>query len=251
MKRILELKNVEKFYGNKNNIVKALNNVSLNVNSGDFIAVMGPSGGGKSTLLNCMSTIDTVTTGEILLSGIEITKMKQSKTDKIRKQEIGFIFQDFSLINTLNGYDNIALAQTLSGDKVNKEEIYQVADLLGIKAHLNKFEDELSGGQKQRVAAARALIKSPKILFADEPTGALDTKSSRDLLEVFKEINTKLATTIIIVTDDLKIASYANELIFLKDGEIYNKIIRLENETQDGFQRRINEVFIQICEEQK
>lgn len=251
MKKILELKNIEKFYGNKNNIVKALNNVSLNVNSGDFIAVMGPSGGGKSTLLNCMSTIDTVTTGEILLSGIEITKIKQSKIDKIRKQEIGFIFQDFSLINTLNGYDNIALAQTLSGNKVDKEEIYQLADLLGIKVHLNKFEDELSGGQKQRVAAARALIKNPKILFADEPTGALDTKASRELLELFEEINTKLETTIIMVTHDLQSASYANEVIFLKDGEIYNKIIRLENETQDGFQRRINEVFIQICEEKK
>lgn len=250
MEQILEIKNIEKYYGTKTNIVKALNNVSLKVNSGDFIAIMGPSGGGKSTLLNCMSTIDTISAGEIEFSGESIVKMKQKQIDKIRKQDIGFIFQDFSLINTLNGYDNIALAQTLADQKVNKEQINEIAKLLGILEHLEKYEDELSGGQKQRVAAARALIKAPKILFADEPTGALDTKSSRDLLEKFRKINEELKTSIIMVTHDLQSASYAKEVVFLKDGEIYNKIHRFDTESQEQFQRRINEIFVLICEEQ-
>ncbi len=250
MNKILELKNIEKYYGTKNNVVKILDDVSLKINEGDFIAVMGPSGGGKSTLLNCMSTIDTVTAGEIKLAGKSIVNMSQKEIDKIRKQDIGFIFQDFSLINTLNGYDNIALAQTLANQKVDKEKIVEIARLLGISQHLFKYEDELSGGQKQRIAAARALIKSPKVLFADEPTGALDTKASRSLLEKFATINQELQTTIIMVTHDLVSASYAKEVIFLKDGVIYNKIHQLENETQEEFQRRINEVFILICEEQ-
>ncbi len=250
MNKILEIKNIEKYYGTKANIVKALDNVSLTINKGDFIAIMGPSGGGKSTLLNCMSTIDTITTGEIEFSGKSITNMKQKEIDKIRKQDIGFIFQDFSLINTLNGYNNIALSQTLSGQKVNDEKIKEIAKLLGIEEHLEKYEDELSGGQKQRVAAARALIKSPDILFADEPTGALDTKSSKNLLEKFRKVNEELITTIIMVTHDLQSASYAKEVVFLKDGVIYNKINRFNEETQEQFQRRINEIFVLICEEQ-
>ncbi len=250
METILEIKNIEKYYGTKTNVTKVLNNVSLKVNKGDFVVIMGPSGGGKSTLLNCMSTIDRATSGEILFSEKSLVKMSNSEADKIRKKEIGFIFQDFSLINTLNGYDNIALAQTLAGDKVNREEILKVARLLGINEHLTKYEDELSGGQKQRVAAARALIKNPKILFADEPTGSLDTKSSRNLLEKFVTVNEELMTTIIMVTHDLVSASYAKEVIFLKDGEIYNKIHRLENETKEEFQKRINDVFVLICEEE-
>lgn len=250
MNKILEIKNIEKYYGTKANIVKALDNVSLTINKGDFIAIMGPSGGGKSTLLNCMSTIDTITTGEVEFSGKSITNMKQKEIDKIRKQDIGFIFQDFNLINTLNSYNNIALSQTLSGQKVNDEKIKEIANLLGIEEHLEKYEDELSGGQKQRVAAARALIKSPDILFADEPTGALDTKASKNLLEKFRKVNEELTTTIIMVTHDLQSASYAKEVVFLKDGVIYNKINRFNEETQEQFQRRINEIFVLICEEQ-
>lgn len=248
MNNILELKNIEKYYGTKDNVFQVLNNVSLKVNEGDFMAIMGPSGGGKSTLLNCMSTIDKISAGEIELSGKSIANIKQKDIDKIRKQDIGFIFQDFSLINTLNGYDNIALSQILSGQKINEDKILNIANMLGISNHLNKYEDELSGGQKQRIAAARALIKEPKILFADEPTGSLDTKASKDLLNKFKEVNKQLKTTIIMVTHDLQSASYANEVIFLKDGEIYNKISKLQDETQEQFQRRINEIFVLICE---
>lgn len=250
MKKILEIKNVEKYYGTKTNVTKVLDNISLTINEGDFIAIMGPSGGGKSTLLNCMSTIDKVTTGDILFSDKLMTKMKQKEIDKVRKNDIGFIFQDFSLINTLNGYDNIALAQVLAGQKVSEDKIAEMAKLLGVEKELLKFADELSGGQKQRIAAARALIKNPKILFADEPTGALDTKSSRNLLEKFKLINEELNTAIIMVTHDLQSASYANEIVFLKDGKICNKISRYDNETQEEFSRRINDVFVLICEEQ-
>lgn len=250
MKKILEIKNVEKYYGTKTNVTKVLDNISLTINEGDFIAIMGPSGGGKSTLLNCMSTIDKVTTGDILFSDKLMTKMKQKEIDKVRKNDIGFIFQDFSLINTLNGYDNIALAQVLAGQKVSEDKIAEMAKLLGVEKELLKFADELSGGQKQRIAAARALIKNPKILFADEPTGALDTKSSRNLLEKFKLINEDLNTAIIMVTHDLQSASYANEIVFLKDGKICNKISRYDNETQEEFSRRINDVFALICEEQ-
>ncbi len=250
MQKILTVENIEKYYGTNTQVTKVLNNVSLTINEGDFVAIMGPSGGGKSTLLNCMSTIDKVSSGDIYLGEQQLSTMKTKEIDKIRKTDIGFIFQDFSLINTLNAYDNIALAQTLANQKVKREEIVKVANLLGIGDHLNKYDDELSGGQKQRVAAARALIKNPKILFADEPTGALDTKSSRTLLEKFVKINQELMTTIVMVTHDLQSASYANEVIFLKDGEIYNKIHRLEAESKEEFQKRINDIFILICEEQ-
>ncbi len=250
MQKILTVENIEKYYGTNSQVTKVLNNVSLTINEGDFVAIMGPSGGGKSTLLNCMSTIDKVSSGDIYLGEQQLSTMKTKEIDKIRKTDIGFIFQDFSLINTLNAYDNIALAQTLANQKVKREEIVKVANLLGIGDHLNKYDDELSGGQKQRVAAARALIKNPKILFADEPTGALDTKSSRTLLEKFVKINQELMTTIVMVTHDLQSASYANEVIFLKDGEIYNKIHRLEAESKEEFQKRINDIFILICEEQ-
>lgn len=249
MKKILEVKNVEKYYGTKENVVKALDDVSLSINEGDFVAIMGPSGGGKSTLLNCMSTIDNVTSGDVLINDKSIVKMKKKEVDNIRKKDIGFIFQDFSLINTLNAYDNIALSQILAGQKVDDSKIKEIASLLGVSEQMIKYSNELSGGQKQRVAAARALIKEPKILFADEPTGALDTKSSNDLLKKFVSVNEELDTAIVMVTHDLVSASYANEVIFLKDGQIYNKIQKLENETQKDFQKRINEIFVLICEE--
>ncbi|WOO87864.1 ABC transporter ATP-binding protein [Mollicutes bacterium LVI A0039] len=249
MNTILEVKNIEKYFGTSSNVVKALDDVSLLVNEGDFIAIMGPSGGGKSTLLNCMSTIDNASSGEVKLAGQSLVNMKQKHIDKIRKQDIGFIFQDFSLISTLNGYDNIALAQTLAGQQVDSAKINEIAQVLSIGDDLLKYEDELSGGQKQRVAAARALIKNPKILFADEPTGSLDTKTSRDLLDNFCQINEQLGTTIVMVTHDLQSASFAREVVFLKDGKIYNKIIRLEHETQEQFRMRINDVYVLICEE--
>ncbi len=249
MKKIIEIKNVEKYYGTKTNVVKALDNVSFSVNEGDFVAIMGPSGGGKSTLLNCMSTIDKVSSGDVLINDKSIVDMKKKEIDDVRKKDIGFIFQDFSLINTLNAYDNIALASTLAGQGVDDKKIKDIAAILGIEDQLEKYSDELSGGQKQRVASARALIKEPKVLFADEPTGALDSKSSRDLLERFVTVNKELNTSIVMVTHDLISASYANEVVFLKDGKIYNKIQRLEGESKQDFQKRINELFVLICEE--
>lgn len=248
MNIILEAKQLEKYYGNKKNVTKVLDNIDLKIEAGNFIAIMGPSGSGKSTLLNCLSTIDKATAGKILIDNKEITKLKDKAVDKIRKQDIGFIFQDFSLISTLNGYDNIALAQSLAGLKQDQNAIIEMANLLGIESHLEKYADELSGGQQQRIAAARALIKKPKILFADEPTGALDTKSSSILLKKFKQVNEQLETTIVMVTHDLISASYAREVIFIKDGKIFNKISQFENETKEAFAIRINEVNLLLSE---
>lgn len=249
MNIILKTKQLEKYYGNKDNVTKVLDNIDLNVEAGNFIAIMGPSGSGKSTLLNCMSTIDKATSGQIFIGGQNITQIKDNEIDNIRKKDIGFIFQDFSLISTLTCYDNIALAQTLAGFKPDNQAIIQVATLLGIEEHLNKYADEISGGQQQRVAAARALIKKPKILFADEPTGALDTKSSSVLLKKFKQVNEQLGTTIIMVTHDLTSASYAQEVVFIKDGVIFNKISQFENETKEAFASRINDINLLLSED--
>lgn len=248
MNIILETKQLEKYYGSKQNVTKVLDNIDLKIEAGNFIAIMGPSGSGKTTLLNCLSTIDKATAGQILIDGNDITKVKDKVVDNIRKQDIGFIFQDFSLISTLNGYDNIALGQTLAGLKQDGQAIDEMAKLFGIEDHLAKYADELSGGQQQRIAAARALIKKPKILFADEPTGSLDTKSSSVLLKKFKQVNDELNTTIVMVTHDLISASYASEVIFIKDGKIFNKISQFANETKEEFAVRINDVNLLLSE---
>ena len=204
MKNILKVEKIEKYYGNKDNITKAIDNISFRVDKGEFVGIMGPSGSGKTTLLNCISTIDTVTTGNIIINDKDITKMKSKQLEKFRKDELGFIFQDFNLLDTLTAYENIALALTIQGDKPNKidSKIKNVAEKLGILEVLNKYPYQMSGGQKQRVASARVIVTNPSLILADEPTGALDSKSSRILLDSFEKLNKDLEATILMVTHD-------------------------------------------------
>ncbi|MEW8996079.1 ABC transporter ATP-binding protein [Clostridium sp.] len=222
MKEILKLNDVDKEYGIKGLRNKVLNKVSLTVNEGDFISIMGPSGAGKSTLLNLISTLDKPTKGEIILDGVDITKVKNKELSKLRRDNIGFIFQDYNLLDNMNLMDNIALPLAL-GKKKSKDiedRVIKIADLFGLKDHLKKYPYELSGGQKQRGAATRALITNPKVIFADEPTGALDSKSSSDLLECLNRVNKEEKATIIMVTHDALSASYSDRVYILSDGEI-------------------------------
>lgn len=207
---------------------------------------MGPSGSGKTTLLNCISTIDTVTTGNIVINGKDITKLKSKQLEKFRRDELGFIFQDFNLLDTLTAYENIALALTIQGRKANEvdELINKVADNLGIKEILNKFPYQISGGQKQRVASARAIVTNPALILADEPTGALDSKSARMLLESFENLNKDLEATILMVTHDAFTASYAHRILFIKDGKIFNELIRGTDSRKEFFDRIIEVITL-------
>jgi len=228
MKHVLEVKQIEKYYGNKSNLTKAIDNISFNVDEGEFVGIMGASGSGKTTLLNCISTIDRVTAGHILINDEDITKLKGSNLNRFRREELGFIFQDFNLLDTLTAYENIALALTIQ--KVKPADIdrrvKEIAKKLGIIEILNKYPYQVSGGQKQRIASARAIITNPKIVLADEPTGALDSKSSRQLLESFETLNKKMGATILMVTHDAFTASYAERILFIKDGKIFNELFR-------------------------
>ena len=202
---------------------------------------MGASGSGKTTLLNCISTIDKVTSGHILVNGNDITKLKGGNLNKFRREELGFIFQDFNLLDTLTAYENIALALTIQ--KVNASEtdrrIEEIAAKLEISNILNQYPYQMSGGQKQRVAAARAIITNPKLVLADEPTGALDSKAAKQLLSTFELLNKELEATIIMVTHDAFTASYANRIIFIKDGKIFNEIIKGTNSRKEFFEKII------------
>lgn len=243
MEKVLEVKNIEKYYGNKSNLTKAIDNISFMVEKGEFVGIMGASGSGKSTLLNVISTIDRVTAGHIIVNGEDITKLKGNKLNKFRREELGFIFQDFNLLDTLTAYENIALALTIQ--RVNATEINKrvndIAKKLGIEDILKKYPYQISGGQKQRVSAARAIITNPKLVLADEPTGALDSKSARQLLESFEYLNKQLNTTLLVVTHDAFTASYANRILFIKDGKIFNEIIK-GNDTRKQFFEKIIEV---------
>ena len=241
MKNILEVKNIEKYYGSKSNLTKAVDNISFNVSEKEFVGIMGASGSGKTTLLNCISTIDKVTTGHIIIDGDDITKLKGNSLNKFRREELGFIFQDFNLLDTLTAYENIALALTIQ--KVNAKEIdervRQIASKLEITSVLNKYPYQLSGGQKQRVVSARAIITNPKIVLADEPTGALDSKSAKQLLETFEALNDKLGATILMVTHDAFTASYADRIIFIKDGKIFNELVKGSSTRREFFEKII------------
>lgn len=243
MQEVLEVKNIEKYYGNKGNLTKAIDNISFNIAKGEFVGIMGASGSGKSTLLNCISTIDRVTSGNIKVNGEEITKLKGNKLNKFRREELGFIFQDFNLLDTLSCYENIALALTIQ--KVPAKEIQKrvddVAEKLGITEILKKYPYQVSGGQKQRVASARAIITNPKLILADEPTGALDSKAARMLLENFEYLNKVMNATILMVTHDAFTASYANRILFIKDGKIFNELVK-GNDTRKQFFEKIIEV---------
>ncbi|MBS6184708.1 MAG: ABC transporter ATP-binding protein [Clostridium celatum] len=246
MKNILKVEKIEKYYGNKDNITKAIDNISFRVDKGEFVGVMGPSGSGKTTLLNCISTIDTVTTGNIIINDKDITKMKSKQLENFRKDELGFIFQDFNLLDTLTAYENIALALTIQGVKPREidTKIKNIAKSLGILEVLNKYPYQMSGGQKQRVASARAIVTNPSLILADEPTGALDSKSSRLLLDSFEKLNKDLEATILMVTHDAFTASYAHRILFIKDGKVFNELVRGNDSRREFFNRIIEVVTL-------
>lgn len=238
---ILRIENVEKYYGNKSSMTKAIDDLSCNVDQGEFVAIMGASGSGKTTLLNCISTIDRVTSGHIYVKGVDITTLKSKQLSHFRREELGFIFQDFNLIDTLTAYENIALALSIQRkEKDMKDRIRSLARDLDIEDVLNNYPHEMSGGQKQRVAAARALITSPSLILADEPTGALDSTSSRFLLEKMLMLNKDYKATILMVTHDAFSASYANRVIFIKDGKIFHEIYKGEDDRKAFFNKIID-----------
>ena len=246
MENILEISKVEKYYGNRSSLTKAIDNISFSVSKGEFLAIMGASGSGKTTLLNVISTIDKVSSGHIFVDGIDVTKLKGNDLNKFRREDLGFIFQDFNLLDTLTAYENISLALSIQ-NKVAKEiekRVNEVGAKLGIKDVLQKYPYQMSGGQKQRVASARAIITDPQIVLADEPTGALDSKSSRMLLESFDYLNEKLNTTILMVTHDSFCASYASRVIFIKDGKVFNEIIKGNSSRKDFFDKIIDVVTL-------
>lgn len=246
MSKILEVENIEKYYGNKGNLTKAVDNISFQVEAGEFVGIMGASGSGKTTLLNCISTIDRVTAGNIFINGKDITKLKGNELNRFRREELGFIFQDFNLLDTLTIYENISLA--LSIQRVSPHEIEKrviaIAEQLGIQEILPKYPYQVSGGQKQRAASARAIITDPKMILADEPTGALDSKSARMLLESFGILNDTLGATILMVTHDAFTASYAERILFIKDGRIFNELIRGKDSRKEFFNKIIDVVTL-------
>ena len=228
MEKILELINVEKYYGSKGNITKALDKVSFEVEKGELISIMGASGSGKTTLLNCISTIDRVTSGRIIIGGEDITSLRGSRLNAFRREKLGFIFQDFNLLDTLTLEENIGLALTINhaDSQTVRKMVSDVAGKLGIEDSLGKFPYQVSGGQKQRAACARAMVAGQSLILADEPTGALDSKSSKNLLEIMTRMNRDMNATILMVTHDAYSASYASRVLFLKDGRLFNELIR-------------------------
>ena len=246
MENILNVQNVEKYYGNKENVTKALDNISFKVEKGEFVGIMGPSGSGKTTLLNCISTIDKVTTGVIIIDEDDITRLKSKKLEKFRRDKLGFIFQDFNLLDTLTAYENIALALTIGGKKGTEVDklVLTSAKSLDILDVLNKYPYQMSGGQKQRVAAVRAIVNNPKLILADEPTGALDSKSAKLLLNSIENLNEELEATILMVTHDAFTASYAHRILFIKDGKIFNELIRGEDSRKEFFNKIIDIVTL-------
>lgn len=246
MENILTIENISKYYGNKSNLTKAISNISMNVDKGEFIAIMVASGSGKTTLLNVISTIDKVTSGHIYIEGQDITKLKGNDLNRFRREELGFIFQDFNLLDTLTAYENIALALQIQNFKAKaiEQQIKVVARKLDIEDILNKYPYEMSGGQKQRVASARAIVTNPKLVLADEPTGALDSKSSKMLLERLQRLNQDYQTTILMVTHDAFSASYASKVIFIKDGKVFNQFNRGEATRKQFFDKIIDVVSL-------
>lgn len=238
---LLKVQNVQKYYGGKGNVTRAVNNISFDVECGEYVGIMGASGSGKTTLLNCISTIDSVTSGNIYIENENITNMKSKSLSKFRREKLGFIFQDFNLLDTLTAYENIAL--TLSIMKVPAKdidkEVKDVAERLSVKEILNKYPYQMSGGQKQRVASARAIVGKPAIILADEPTGSLDSKSARMLLESFEKLNAELESTILMVTHDAFTASYCKRIIFIKDGKIFTQLVRGGDSRKNFFDKII------------
>ncbi len=236
---VLEVTHVEKVYGGRSNVTRALADVSFTVEKGEFVGIMGASGSGKSTLLNCVSTIDTVTSGAVSVRGADVTRMKSADLTRFRREQLGFIFQDSNLLDTLTARENIALPLTIArvpaGEVLARVE--QTARRLNIDAMLDKYPYQMSGGQQQRVAAARALVTDPAIIMADEPTGALDSKNARLLLESLESMNQQLQATVLMVTHDSFAASYTNRVLFIRDGRIFTELRRGDAPRREFFDR--------------
>lgn len=241
---MLQVENIEKYYGNGKNVTKALDRVSFCVQDGEFIAIMGASGSGKTTLLNCISTIDTVSSGRICLDGIDIAALPSSELARFRRERLGFVFQDFNLPDTLTIEENIGLALSLThtAPESVQRRVQAIAGKLGIADILNQFPYQISGGQKQRTACARAMVAGQSLLLADEPTGALDSKASKNLLEIMVQMNQSMSATILMVTHDAYSASYASRILFLKDGRLFNELIR-GNRSRSVFYHEILDVL--------
>lgn len=246
MKPILEVVNIEKYYGGKTSVTKALDDISFTVHEGEFIGVMGPSGSGKTTLLNMIATIDEVSAGHIYLDSQDLTEIHPKRMAQFRRENLGFVFQDFNLLDTLTIGENIALALTINQYKDTEidERVQQMAKRLGISELVDKYPYEISGGQKQRTACARALVTSPKLILADEPTGALDSKSSQILLETLSDLNRQLNATILMVTHDPYAASYCSRMLFIKDGKLFTEMIRGEQSRKVFFSRILDTIAL-------
>ncbi|MGE7110570.1 ABC transporter ATP-binding protein [Lysinibacillus sp. NPDC047702] len=228
MTPLLKVQNVEKTYGKGANTFTALSNISFEVEKGEFVGVMGPSGAGKSTLLNVLATIDTPTTGEIIIGDTDLVRMKDAELADFRRDNLGFIFQDYNLLDSLTVRENIVLPLAIAKmpTKAINARVDRIASLFGISDLLDKYPYQISGGQKQRTASSRALVTEPKLIFADEPTGALDSKSATDLLESLSNLNQSQASTIMMVTHDAFAASFCQRILFIQDGQLSKEIQR-------------------------
>ena len=237
---ILETKNLKKIYSSRfsNVQVQALENVNFSVEKGEFVAIMGESGSGKTTLLNLLATLDKPTSGKVILNGKDITHLSSKEVSSFRRNHLGFVFQDFNLLDTFSNRDNILLPLVLNGTSVSEMEqrLNPIATSLGIISLLNKFPYEISGGQKQRVALARALITHPELILADEPTGALDSKSTKDLLDLLTQIHEN-GQTILMVTHSTLAASYASRVLFIRDGVVFHQIYKGKKTKEEMYQQ--------------
>lgn len=243
---ILSVEQIQKYYGNRGNLTKALDRLSFSVEPKEFLGIMGASGSGKTTLLNCISTIDTVTSGNIYIEGTDITALRGARLSDFRSRKLGFIFQDYNLLDTLTAYENIALALSIS--KARPGEIHgrvlSVANALDISDILQKYPFQMSGGQQQRVAAARAIVTHPALVLADEPTGSLDSNSSRMLLTLLCRLNETLGATILMVTHDAFSASYCRRILFIKDGKLFHELNRGTDSRQEFFSKILEVVSV-------
>lgn len=246
MESLLQIRKVDKYYGSRENITKALSHISFDVEEGEFLGIMGASGSGKTTLLNAIATIHHVTAGHIYLDGTDITELNPDNLAEFRKKNLGFVFQDFNLLDNFTLEENIGLALALAGEKKEKiaEKVKKMASDLGIEGVLKKFPSEVSGGERQRCACARAMMNQPRLLLADEPTGALDSHSAQTLLEAFTKLNIEKKATILMVTHDVFSASYCSRVLFLRDGQIFTEIRKADKKRKDFFQEILDVVTL-------
>ncbi|WP_276863544.1 ABC transporter ATP-binding protein [Anaerococcus tetradius] len=245
---ILELKNIKRIYKTKNITTEALKDINLEVNQGEFISIMGESGAGKTTLLNIIASLDRPTSGNIYINGEDLTKLKDNELASFRRKKLGFVFQDFNLLDQFSNKDNIYLPLVLSDEKEDLmiKRLDDLKERLGIEKILDKYPYQISGGQKQRIAIARALITKPELLLADEPTGALDSSSSNMILDLFTRVN-DLGQTVLMVTHSLNAASFAKRVLFIKDGVVFHELYKAEDESRQVFMERINKAQILLA----